>query len=271
MHEGGAVVRRRQLVVLEPQNAATAMSDSPTPHDHPHPRRESLRAGMRAGVPFATAAFVLAISFGVIAEPVIGGVEAVVMSVTVFAGSSQFAAVAVLGGGGGALAASVAGLLLNLRYVPMGIAIAPWVGGSRRKRALTGQTMIDFSWAAASRGEGRFDPTFMIGATIPAYPVWVIGTVIGVVAGGAIGNPEAFGLDALFPAFFLALLVEGELRSRDGRIAAAIGAVIAFALIPVAPAGLPVIAATAAALIGLRRRNRSQAADAATAAAGGER
>jgi predicted branched-subunit amino acid permease len=131
--------------------------------------------------------------------------------------------------------------------------------------------MIDFSWAAASRGEGRFDPTFMIGATIPSYPVWVGGTVIGVFAGDAIGDPEALGLDALFPAFFLALLVEGELRSPDGRIAAAIGAVIALALIPVAPAGVPVIAATAAALIGLRRRNRSGKTEAAPAAAGGER
>ena len=73
--------------------------------------------------------------------------------------------------------------------------------------------MIDASWAMASRGGGRFDPVFMVGATLPAYPAWIAGTVIGVFAGEAIGDPDDFGLDALFPAFFLWLLVQGELRS----------------------------------------------------------
>ena len=77
-------------------------------------------------------------------------------------------------------------------------------------RAAIGQAMIDFSWAAASRGGGRFDPDFMLGATLPSYPCWVAGTAIGVFAGDLIGDPAALGLDALFPAFFLCLLVEGE-------------------------------------------------------------
>jgi predicted branched-subunit amino acid permease len=115
--------------------------------------------------------------------------------------------------------------------------------------------MIDASWAMANRGGGRFDPDFLVGATIPSYPAWVGGTVLGVVAGDLIGDPADLGLDALLPAFFLALLLGGELRSdRGAAVVAALGATIALALIPVAPAGVPVIAASAAALLGLRLR-----------------
>jgi predicted branched-subunit amino acid permease len=215
--------------------------------------RDSLRAGFRAGIPFAIAAGVLSISFGIVAEPVIGAAPSLAMSVFVFAGSAQFASTAVLASGGGVAAALVAAILLNLRYVPMGIALAPSLRGGPLSRAAVGQAMIDASWAMASRGGGRFDPTFMVGATIPAYPAWIAGTVIGVFAGDAVGDPADLGLDALFPAFFLWLLVMGELRGGRRPIGVAlVGAAIGLALTPVAPAGVPVIAASAAALLGLR-------------------
>jgi branched chain amino acid efflux pump len=217
-------------------------------------RRESLRAGIRAGVPFAIAAGLLAVSFGVLAEPVIGTAATLVMSALVFAGSAQFGALAVLGGGGGVAAAVIAGVLLNARYLPMGIALAPSLRGSRMRRILYGEAMIDASWAMANRGGGRFDPDFLVGATLPSYPAWVGGTVVGVLAGDLIGDPADYGLDALFPAFFLALLVGGELRrGRTAVIVALLGAGLALALMPVAPAGVPVIAASGAALLGLRR------------------
>jgi branched chain amino acid efflux pump len=199
------------------------------------------------------AALLLAISFGVLAEPLMGKVAPIVMSAVLFAGSAQFAATAVLTAGGGAVAAIIAGALMNLRYLPMGIALAPSVRGGPLRRAVVGQGMIDFSWAAASRGDGRFDPAFMLGATAPSYPAWVGGTAIGVFAGGLIGDPGALGLDAIFPAFFLCLLVEGELRPGLPALAAGLGGLIALALIPFTPAGVPVIAATAAALVGLKR------------------
>jgi predicted branched-subunit amino acid permease len=104
-----------------------------------------LREGVRAGLPFAVAALVLGISFGVLARPVMGEVAPIVMSAAVFAGSSQFAALAVLAAGGTPLAAIVAGALLNARYVPMGIALAPSITGGPLRRALVGQTMIDAS------------------------------------------------------------------------------------------------------------------------------
>ena len=215
--------------------------------------RRHFRSGVRIGIPFAAASALLAISFGVLAEPVMGPVAPVVMSALLFAGSAQFAATAVLAGGGGVAAAIVAGILLNLRYVPMGIALAPSLRGGPLRRAAIGQTMIDFSWAAASRGGGRFDPAFMMGATTPAYPCWVGGTAIGVLAGDLIGDPATLGLDALFPAFFLCLLVEGELRPGLPALVAGLGSLIALVLIPFTPAGVPVIAASAAALAGLWR------------------
>ncbi len=216
-------------------------------------RTASLRAGVRAGLPFAVAAGLVAISFGVVAEPVMGAVAPIVMSATVFAGSAQFAALAVLAGGGGAATAVVAGILLNARYGPMGIALAPSLRGGRARRATTGQAMVDQSWAMASRGSGRFDPAFMVGVTLPAYPAWVAGTVTGVLAGDLIGDPGRYGLDAVFPAFFLALLV-AELRSTRARPSAAVGAAVALALLPVAPVGVAILAASAGALLGLRRK-----------------
>jgi 4-azaleucine resistance transporter AzlC len=209
------------------------------------------REGLRIGIPYAVAAVLLAISFGVLAEPVMGPVAPIVMSATLFAGSAQFAAVAVLAAGGDPAAAIAAGVLLNARYLPMGVALAPSLGGGALRRSLVAQAMIDFSWAAASRGGGRFDPAFMLGATLPSYPCWVAGTAIGVVAGDLVADPGSLGLDALFPAFFLALLVEGELRWGLPAVAAGLGALIALALIPFTPAGVPIIAASAAALVGL--------------------
>ena len=217
-------------------------------------RRESRRAGVRAGIPFALAAFVLAVSFGVVAEPVLGAGGALALSAFAFAGSAQFGSTAVIASGGSAGAAILAAVLLNSRYIPMGVALAPSLRGGPLLRAAYGQAMIDASWAMAGRGGGRFDPDFMVGATLPSYPMWVGGTIVGVLAGDLIGDPAALGLDALFPAFFLALLLEGELRTENAPwIVAIAGAAIALVLTPLTPPGVPVIAASLAALIGLRR------------------
>jgi 4-azaleucine resistance transporter AzlC len=220
----------------------------------------SFASGVRAGVPYAIASTLVGISFGVLARPVMGSAAAIVMSITSFAGSAQFAALAVLSGGGGALPAIVAGCLLNLRFVPMGISIAPWLRHRHWVRAARGQALVDASWAMANRGSGRFDVDFLLGATAIQYPAWVLGTVIGVLLGGVIRHPGALGLDAVFPAFFLGLLFT-ELR-RSGALAAAVaGGLIALLLTPVGPPGVPIIAASLAALLGLRgyRAQRHQA------------
>jgi predicted branched-subunit amino acid permease len=113
--------------------------------------------------------------------------------------------------------------------------------------------VVDASWALANRGGGRFDRNLLLGATIAQYPAWQLGTVLSVLFGNAIGDPRDLGLNAIFPAFFLALLVE-EARTPRARAVALGGAAIALALVPVAPAGLPIIAACLAAVAGAWRR-----------------
>jgi 4-azaleucine resistance transporter AzlC len=210
-------------------------------------------AGVRAGMPFALATVVVGISFGVLARSLGWGILApIVFSVIAFSGSAQFAVAAVLGAGGGAFAAFFAAVFLNARFVPMGAAIAPYLKGGPLRRALEGQAVVDVSWALASKGEGRFDREFMIGATVPQAVAWIGGTIIGALGGDLVGDPEKLGLDVIFPAFFLALLAD-EFRNRQTVSTALISAILALALVPFAPPGVPVIAACAAALLGLRR------------------
>lgn len=213
----------------------------------------SYLAGVRAGLPFALVTGVVAISFGVLARSLGWGVLApIVFSVITFSASAQFAVAAVLGAGGGVFAAVAAAALVNARFFPMGVAVAPYLKGGPWRRALEGQAIVDPSWALASRGGGRFDREFMIGATVPQFAAWIVGTVVGVLADVGVGDVERLGLDVIFPAFFLALLV-AELRSggKRGISAAAIAAV----LVPFAPPGVPVLAACVAALLGLRGRS----------------
>lgn len=212
----------------------------------------AIASGARAGLPYALAGVLLAFSFGVLARPVMGPVAPIVMSIVVFAGSAQFAALAVLAAGGGAPAAILAGVLLNLRFVPMGIAIAPSLRQRMLGRAARGQSLVDASWAMAQRGGGRFDTDFLLGATLAQYPAWVAGTVLGVLLGSSISDPKALGLDAIFPAFFFGLLM-AELPKPRAKLAAALGALGAVVLTPITPAGVPIIVASLAALVGLRR------------------
>jgi predicted branched-subunit amino acid permease len=214
--------------------------------------RRRFRSGLRTGLGFGAAAFVVGISFGVAAEPLMGSVAPIVMSAVVFAGASQFGVTSVLASGGSAATAIATGAMLNARFLPMGVAAAPALRGRRLRRALEGQAVVDASWAVAARGEEGFDREVLLGATVPQYPGWVLGTVVGVIAGGALGDPEALGLDAIFPAFFLGLLA-AELRRPHAVGAVMIGGAIALALTPVLPPGLPVLLASAGALIGLRR------------------
>ena len=115
--------------------------------------------------------------------------------------------------------------------------------------------MVDETWAVAAEGEGRFNPRVLLGAGVTLYAAWVLGTVVGVTFGDVIGDPDRLGLDAAFPALFLALLVP-QLTNRRAVEAAVLGAAIALALTPFMPAGVPIIAASAACLLGLRRSPR---------------
>jgi 4-azaleucine resistance transporter AzlC len=210
-------------------------------------------------VPFAAAGFLLSLSFGVLARDAGFSIAAdIAMSVVVFAGSAQFAAVSIVAAGGGLGAAVGAAALMNSRFLPMGIALGPSLPGGAAKRAAQGQTVVDASWAMANRGDGTFDRWFLFGSTAPQYVTWVLGTTVGAFGGNALGDPDKLGLDAIYPTFFLALLF-AEMKNGRARGVAAAGAVIALVLVPIAPPGLPVLAASVAAFAGLVRRGGRRA------------
>ncbi len=210
-----------------------------------------LRDGVLAALPLAPGPLLFGASFGLLAADAgMSWAAAVLMSATTFAGSAQFAAASVLETGGGAVAAIVAAVLLNARYVPLSVSVASIFPGSRRRRLAESQLIVDESWALAGRS-GRFEYPVLIGAGLLFYILWVGGTAAGILVGDLL-DPEAIGLDAAFPALFLALLVP-YVRARRSLVAAVLAAAITFALIPVVPSGVPLVVAALACLIGLRR------------------
>jgi 4-azaleucine resistance transporter AzlC len=213
--------------------------------------RASFRRGLRVGVPFAAVGFVVAVSYGVLATQAgFTPFQAIVVAALVFAGSAQFASLSIVAGGGGVAAALAAATLMNSRFLAMGIALAPSLPGRPAVRAAQGLTVIDAGWALANRGDGTFDRHLLFGFTLPSYLTWLLGTVVGAFAGDLIGDPDRLGLDALFPVFFLAILIS-ELKRPGGRLTALAGAAIALALVPVTPPGIPILAASTAALLAL--------------------
>jgi 4-azaleucine resistance transporter AzlC len=223
--------------------------------DHATPIRFELRRGAVTALPLAVAVGLFGVSFGVLSATSggMGALPAIVMSATTFAGSAQFAAASILAGGGQPVAAVAAALLLNARYLPIGISVARVLTGGPLRRFLKAQLVVDESWAIAARGGGEFAAGRLIGAGIVLWLSWVGGTVVGVIGGDALGDPTALGLDAAFPALFLALLAS-QLTDRGAVSAALLGAAIAIALTPFTPPGVPIIAASAAALVGLLDR-----------------
>jgi 4-azaleucine resistance transporter AzlC len=215
---------------------------------------DGLVAGMRAVAPIAIAVLAFGASFGILARDAgMGVVPPIVMSLTTFAGSAQFAVASVLESGGAVAAAIAAAVMLNLRYLAVGMSVAPSLQGGKLRRLAVAQLAVDESWAVSQR-DGRVDRDRLIGAGLVLMTAWCSGTVAGVVGGGALGDPSDYGLDAMFPALFLALLV-GQLDGRRARVAALAGGLIALAMTPVLPAGLPIVAATGGAVIALAVRS----------------
>jgi branched chain amino acid efflux pump len=219
----------------------------------PGPGRRSYLEGVRVAAPIGVAALVFGLSFGVLARAAgMGRVAPVVMSVTTFAGSAQFAAVSILGAGGGLVTAIVAAVLLNLRYGPIGLSAATTFKGPWWRRAFTAQLIVDESWAISQRDDGRLDRYLLVGAGLLLLVCWTIGTAVGAFAGDLVADPESLGLDAAFPALFLALLWP-QVRERSRLLAALGGAGIALVLMPFTGPGIPIVAASLACLIGARR------------------
>src|ERR687892_81984 len=216
--------------------------------------RAGIQRGARTALPFCVAVVGFGISFGLLARSAgLGPLEATIMSGTTFAGSAQFAAAGILAAGGTVVSAITAAILLNARYAAIGISVAPALGGSPLVRFLLAQLVVDESWAIAHLGEGRYDRGRLIGAGLVLYIAWGSSTAVGALGADVLGDPETLGLDAAFPALFLALLWP-QLKAPRAAVAAALGGLIALVLIPFAPPGVPIIAAAAASLMGLVER-----------------
>jgi 4-azaleucine resistance transporter AzlC len=209
--------------------------------------------GARRAWPLAVAVGGFGLTYGVLARQAgFDPLATIVFSLVTFAGSAQFAAVAIVGDGGTAAAAIVAALLLNARYLPIGLSVASSLPGRPLARAAQGQVVVDESWAVSHLGGGRYDPRLMIGAGLAIYAAWVACSVIGVFAGRVLGDPQTLGLDAAFPALFLSLLA-GQLHERRLMLAAVGGGAVALATIPFTPPGVPIVVASVVCLAGLRR------------------
>ena len=210
--------------------------------------RSDTWAGARAALPFAVAIACLGVVFGGLATAAgLSPAAAVVMSATTFAGSAQFSAVAVLGGGGTAFAAAGAAALVNARYLGMGATVAETLPGRRWQRFLVAQLVVDESWIVAYLGDGRFSRQRLVGAAAVVYVAHVGATAIGAVTGRLV-DPAAWGLDGVFAPLFVMLLWP-HLNTRVGIAAALLGAAIALCLTPLAPLGLAVLGGGVAALL----------------------
>jgi 4-azaleucine resistance transporter AzlC len=193
------------------------------------------------------AAGFIGLSFGAIAVASgMPGWAVITMSLVVFAGGSQFLAVAMLAAGS-PLAAVFGGLLLNARHLPFGLAMGDVLAGPRWRRLLGAHVLIDESVAfalAQTEAAHRRRAFWLTGVGI--FCTWNAGTIAGVLVGGAVGDPARYGLDAAFPAALLALLLP-SLREPTARRVALVAATVAVATTFSLPPGLPVLLA----LVGL--------------------
>ena len=202
----------------------------------------------------AAATGLYAISYGVLAVAAGFSVaQTCALSLLAFTGASQFSFVAVTGAGGGLVAALAPSVLLAARNGIYALTLDDVLHPRRRRRALEAQLVIDETTAMAHAQAGPEDRRRAFLTTgVLLFACWNGGTLLGALLGNGI-DPEAFGLDALFPAVFLALLA-AQLRDAGATRAALLGAVIALALVPFTPVGVPLLAATLGCVASLRRR-----------------
>jgi 4-azaleucine resistance transporter AzlC len=186
-------------------------------------------------------------------------VQTCALSVLVFTGGSQFAFVGVVAGGGNPLSGAASAILLGARNGLYGVRLVPLLGVHGGRRLVAAQLTIDESTAVALANEDRGRRAGQLGFWVTGLAIfllWNLGTVVGAVAGSAVGDPRDFGLDAAAPAAFLALLAP-RMRGRTEWTAALLAAGVAIVAVPLVPAGLPVlVAAVVPVVMVLRHRDR---------------
>ena len=212
---------------------------------------ESSRAVVRDSLGVGLAAGSFGVAFGVASAAAgLSTLQTMLLSLLAFTGGTQFAVISVVSSGGTLAAALGSGLLLGARNTLYAMRLAPLMRPRGVRRLVVAQGTIDETTAMAvarrdpSLGRLAFWTTFA-----GCFVVWNTATAIGAVGARALGDPARFGLDAVIPAAFLALLAP-RLRAGAVERRIAVGAgVIALALIPFTPPGIPVLAACGALLL----------------------
>jgi 4-azaleucine resistance transporter AzlC len=229
-------------------------------------RDPRMRQVVSACVTLGFAVGLYAIAFGVSSVSAGGTVaQTCALSLLVFTGASQFSAVSVLGAGGSPASAFGGAAILAARNGVYGLAMAPHLKGRLATRLLAAQLTIDEStaMAAAQDDEAHRRAAFWV-TGLSIYLFWNLGTLLGALLGSAM-DPRTLGLDAAFPAAFVAILWP-LLRERRSAMAALVGAIVCLALIPFTPVGVPILCATVGIVVGVRpvepRVARDEAADA---------
>ena len=217
-------------------------------------RGPTLRQALSVGA--ATGAY--GISFGALS--VVAGLtvaQTCALSLLMFTGGSQFAFVGVIGAGGSPLAAGATAGLLGARNGLYGLQMAPVLGVRGLRRLLAAHLTIDESTAVAAAQPAPDLRRLGFWATgVTVFALWNLMTLAGAVVGDALGDPRRWGLDAAAAAAFGGLLWP-RLREGRARAVAAGAVVVASALTPITPAGLPVLAAAVVAVaVGWRRLPR---------------
>ncbi|MET3960450.1 putative branched-subunit amino acid permease [Marmoricola sp. OAE513] len=224
----------------------------PAPGDglDPVERRQIVRDGLAVSV--ATGAY--GISFGALGVGSgLDTAQTCALSLLVFTGASQFAFISVIASGGAPLLGAASGMLLGVRNSLYGLKLAPLLGWTGVRRAAAAHVLIDESTAmSVTRSTQAAARVGFLTTGIGVFVLWNAATLVGAVAGDSLGDPRDYGLDAAVGGAFLALLWP-RLDTPTARIAAALAAALALLLVPLTPAGIPVLAAGVVALgLGLR-------------------
>ncbi len=213
----------------------------------------ALTPAMRQGVAVSVATGLYAISFGALA--VAAGLEvwqASALSALMFTGGSQFAFVGVLAGGGAPATAFWGATVLGIRNAIYGMQIKALAKPRPAMIPIMAQFTIDESMAVSSAQEDRAEQRRGFWwAGVGVWVLWNLFTLVGAIAGDALGDPKQFGLDGAAVAAFLGLMWP-RLKSRDAVAMAVASAVVTIILIPLVPAGIPILLAGLIALASLR-------------------
>jgi len=164
----------------------------------------------------------------------------VLSSIVVLAGASEFMFVAIIASGGSPIAAAIAGLLVNARHFPFGIAVRELVG-TRLSSFIGCHIMNDESVVfglSQKTPEARKAAYWLCGIGVALF--WPLGTLLGSAVGKLLPAPETIGLDAVFPTILLALVIPA-FKNRTTALRSLTGAAISLLAVPFTPVGMPVL------------------------------